>query len=199
VTDDDVPAGVDFRNPDHAASWIAAAEDRPGRAELRRVIAAHVAAKSHVLELGGGPGFLAEEILAAGPVERYVLFDFAPPMIAAAHQRLGDRVRYHLGDFLAPDWPSQLDGTFDAIVTMQAVHELRHKRHAQRLYEQARLIMRPGAALVVCDHVPKGDARTTALHATAAEQLAAMTAAGFARPAILAELNAMYVIACAAT
>lgn len=200
MTDDDVPAGVDFRSPDQTAAWIAATEiKRPHRAELRRIIAARVAAigraKLQILELGGGPGFLAETILAACDVARYVLLDFAPPMLAAAKQRLGDRVTCQLDDFLDPAWPSRAGGPFDAVVSMQAIHELRHKRRAQLLYEQARTVMRPGAVLVVCDHEPMGKPRTDALYATVAEQHAAMSRAGFTQVASLATIAQMYVIA----
>lgn len=114
--DDDVPTGVDFRNPDHTERWLATAEVRPGRVELRRVIADHIAtlgrnrAKQTVLELGGGPGFLAEAILAVCEIDRYVLLDFARPMLDVAAARLGDQVTYHLGDFLTSDWASLLQG-----------------------------------------------------------------------------------------
>jgi hypothetical protein len=82
---------------------------------------------------------------------------------------------------------------------MQAVHELRHKRRAPSLYEQVRLLARPGSVLVVCDHEPQDDPRTRALHASAQEQCAAMTGAGFANATVLAEVNAMYVVASVAT
>ena len=216
MNDDDVPAGVDFRDPEQTTKWIASAEQRPGRIELRRRIAELVAdvgrarvvdaaklglldaTKLSVLELGGGPGLLAADVLAASDVERYVLFDFAKPMLDAARQRLGDRVTYHLGDFLADDWTAQLTGPFDVVVSMQAVHELRHKRRAQHLYEQARTLMRAGSVLVVCDHEPKDDARSRALHASATEQLVAMSAAGFVDATVVAERDGMYVVVCSA-
>lgn len=210
VGDDDVPTGVDFRNPDHTVKWIATAEVRPGRVELRRAIADYIAtlgrnrvfdtaAKPSVLELGGGPGFLAEAILAVCDVGRYVLLDFARPMLDAAAARLGDQVTYHLGDFLTSEWASSLQGPFDIVVSMQAVHELRHKRRAQLLYEQVRTLMRPGSVLVVCDHEPKDDARSRALHASAMEQIVAMSAAGFTSASVLVEVSGLYVVVCKAT
>lgn len=56
--------------------------------------------------------------------------------------------------------------------------------------------MRRDSVRVVCDHEPKDDARSRALHASAAEQIAAMMAAGFANADLLAELSGMYVIVC---
>lgn len=214
MSDDDVPLTVDFRFPDVAAKWAAEAEGkRPHRAEIRRIIAERVAeagrarvvdaarlgildaAKLRVLELGSGPGWLAETILDTCDVDDYVLFDFAQPFLDMAKQRLGDRARYVLGNFLDPDWPSLLEGPFDAIVAMQSTHELRHKRRLPALYTQARTLMRPGSVLVVSDHEPT-DPRP--LCATTAEQFAAMTAAGLAAPTVVAAMHGMYVIAATA-
>ena len=211
MTDDDVPLTVDFRIPDVATTWAAEAEGkRPHRVELRRIIAARVAeagrarvvdaaklgildaAKLRVLELGPGPGWLAETILDACDIEDYVCFDFSQPFLEMARARLGDRARYVRGDFLDPAWPDLLEGPFDAIVAMQSVHELRHKRRMAALYTQARTLMRPGSVLVVCDHEP---VNPRPLCATAGEQLAAMTAAGLARPTVLATIEGMYVVA----
>lgn len=209
MSDDDVPPGVDFHDAAETAAWIATADaKRPVRTELRRIIATRVAevapalgaprlpgaSRGHVLELGGGPGYLAEAVLAACDVERYVLLDFAQPMLDAARARLGDRVTYHRDDFLDPAWPSRLAGPFDAVVTMQAVHELRHKRRAPGLFAQARALMRPGAVLVVCDHLPKDDAKSRALYATEAEQRAALEGAGFVEILTLASFEGLYVM-----
>ena len=217
MTDDDhsedVPSGIDLRDPGDATTWVAEADQkRPWRADVRRAIAERVAevgrarvleaarlgilvaARVHVLELGPGPGLLAEAILAACDVERYVLFDFSPPMLAFARQRLGDRARYVLGDYTKPDWPTALEGPFDAVVAMQSVHEVRHKRHAPKLYAQVRTLLRPGGVLVVSDHEPT-DSRP--LFSSAGEQLAAFAAAGFVDGTQHADVSGLYV--CSAT
>jgi hypothetical protein len=41
-----------------------------------------------------------------------------------------------LASFKSEDWTRRVGGRFDCVVSMQAVHELPHKRHARRLYEQ---------------------------------------------------------------
>ena len=210
MTDDDVPSPIDLRDPETAATWFAEADrKRPHRADVRRRIAEVVAeagrarvvdasklgildaARMHVLELGAGPGLLAEAILAACDVERYVAFDFSQPMLDLAKQRVGDRATYVLGDFLDPQWPSMLEGPFDAVVAMQSVHELRHKRRAQTLYAQAKTLLRPGSVFVVADHAPIDE---RPLYMTADEQHAAMTAAGVTSVQTVGVFDGLYFV-----
>ena len=66
----DVPVTVDFREAEHARKWTEAAMSvRPWRADFfsafAEVIAAHAGPPCRVLELGSGPGFLAERLLTA--------------------------------------------------------------------------------------------------------------------------------------
>jgi ubiquinone/menaquinone biosynthesis C-methylase UbiE len=81
-----------------------------------------------VLELGSGPGFLADRIAVSLSTLAYTALDCSAAMHALARERLGanaERVCFVEGDFKQPHWTHGLT-TFDAVVTMQAVHELRH-------------------------------------------------------------------------
>ncbi len=72
---------------------------------------------------------------------------------------------------------------------MQAVHEIRHKRHVPRLYAEVRELLAPGGLLAVCDGMPR-DPRSLvqqSLYLTAKEQVAALTQAGFVNTRIIAE------------
>jgi predicted methyltransferase len=47
-------------------------------------------------------------------------------------------------------------------MTNQAVHELRHKRHARELHRQVARLLTPGGSYLVCDHFcGPGGGRTT--------------------------------------
>lgn len=204
----DVPSPIDLRSAADARAWADEAErKRPWRPRLRAAIADAVVehttgARQRVLELGPGPGWLAEELLGRGVVERYTLLDFSLPMLELARARLGFRpeLAYVHGDFTSDVWPAMVEGPCDAVVAMQAVHEVRHKRHLAGLYRHARGVLRAGGLLVVCDHEPgeAADARRTALFATAAEQRDAMTMAGFGGVVARLELEGMYVVAAVA-
>jgi SAM-dependent methyltransferase len=185
--EEDVPSPIDLRDPIDAHRWVSEADSkRPWREMFRQAMADALAAASppvrRVLELGAGPGLLAEVILRACPLERYTLLDFSPPMLELSRARVGANpaTTFLLADFKQPDWGRTVDGPFDAVVTMQAVHEIRHKRHVPGLYRDVHALLRPGGLLLVCDHVPPDDSpRATALNATELEQHAAMSSAGF--------------------
>ena len=199
---DDVPSGIDLRVEAVARQWAAEADvKRPWRAQLRSAIAARVADHQRhplqVLELGSGPGLLAEQILLTCAVAQYTLLDFSPPMLelSRARMRLHPAATFALVDFKQPGWTQLVPGgPFDAVVTMQAVHELRHKRHAAALYAEVRGLLRAGGVFVVCDHTPPDDSeRSRSLHATLDEQHAALGAAGYATVSTLCEEQGLYV------
>jgi SAM-dependent methyltransferase len=134
-----VPSPIDLRDASDAQAWADGAESaRPGRSQIRARIADEVArlpAGARVLELGSGPGFLAEEILVRCPnLARYTLFDFSPPMLVMSCSRLSRfaQAEFVEGDFKAPRWPLALSRPYDAVLAMQAVHEVRHKLHGDR-------------------------------------------------------------------
>jgi SAM-dependent methyltransferase len=182
--DDDVPIRVDFRDAATARTWI---EDTRIRRPYRpRFFAAFCAAlasrpKLRILELGSGPGHLAREILAHCDVHTYVALDFSPAMHAIAAEHLGElarRVTFVTRDFRETSWPDAL-GTFDAVVTLQAAHETRHKRHLVPLLERARTVVAPGGVLLYADHYLTSDTKLPALLPARADQPLALERAGF--------------------
>lgn len=147
-----------------------------------------------VLELGSGPGFLAQRILEAIPSVAYTMLDFSPAMHELARERLGSHMRHVrpiLADFKDESWSDGL-GEFDAVVTMQAVHELRHKKHARTLHQTVRSLLSPHGRYLVCDHYAGGEGMAnTALYMTVDEQRACLEAAGFGDVTNVLELRGM--------
>ena len=184
---DDVPSAIDLRDPADAHAWAREAElKRPWRDQLRGAIAEALDASSlpvrRVLELGSGPGLLAECVLRSCAVERYTLLDFSPPMLELSRARVGPHpaATFVLADFKQPGWTRSVEAPFDAVIAMQAVHEIRHKRHILGLYRQVHALLCPGGLLLVCDHAPPNErAFSIALFATEEEQHAALAGAGF--------------------
>jgi SAM-dependent methyltransferase len=182
--DDDVPIRVDFRDAATARAWI---EDtrikRPYRPRFFAAFCAALASRRglRVLELGSGPGQLAREILVHCDVQTYVALDFSPAMHEIAAEHLGElarRVTFVIRDFREPAWPADL-GAFDAVVTLQAAHEARHKRHLIPLLERARTVVAPGGVLLYADHYLTPDRKLPALVPARADQPLALERAGF--------------------
>jgi tRNA (cmo5U34)-methyltransferase len=147
-----------------------------------------------VLDLGVGTGVTALRILEALPAARVVGLDVSREMLGRARQRLRahrDRVELREADIANP----QLDGLYEAIVSVLAVHHLwaDEKRHLfSRLWEH----LTPGAIMIVADAFRHASDRLLELYDhprpadaherehdhldTTADQLAWLTAAGFA-------------------
>lgn len=186
----DVPSPIDLRVMADARQWAdTALAKRPCRTEffdrfLQELLSVSPRPR-RVLELGSGPGFLAEHILCRWPDElAYVALDFSPAMHQLAQERLGvlaRSVKFIERNFKDPAWTVGL-GSFDAVLTNQAVHELRHKRHAPDLHAQAHSVLMPDGPYLVCDHFAGGDGmKDQNLYMSVAEQSLALEAAGFKR------------------
>ncbi|MBY0469512.1 MAG: class I SAM-dependent methyltransferase [Burkholderiaceae bacterium] len=187
MTVDDIPSPIDLRCWADAVEWEATAmAKRPWRTEFFSAISSAVAAAgqpaARVLELGAGPGFLARHLLETLPSIDYLALDFSPAMHRLAQQRLGplaSRTQFIERDFRAADWASGL-GPVDVVVTHQAVHELRHKRHAAAWHRQVRRLLSPGGLYLVSDHFAgDGGMGNDALYMTVEEQRDALLSAGF--------------------
>jgi 16S rRNA G1207 methylase RsmC len=135
-----------------------------------------------VLDLGSGPGFLAAYILDTLPKAQLTLLDVSAPMHELARGRLGThagRVTFVERSFKEPGWSHGL-GPYDAVVTNQAVHELRHKSHAPGLHAVVKGILRPGGTYLVSDHfIGAGGLDNDQLYMTVAEHREALRNAGF--------------------
>jgi ubiquinone/menaquinone biosynthesis C-methylase UbiE len=158
VHEPDVPSPIDLCNRQDAIEWERAAQARPGRAQMFQAFSAQLLQLGRsdlsVLELGSGPGFLAAALLESLPDLELSLLDFSLAMHDLARTRLAGnaaRIVFIHRSFKDPTWTDDLP-RFDAVITNQAVHELRHKRYATALHSQVLRVLKPGAPYIVCDH-----------------------------------------------
>ena len=194
----ELPSPLDVRSESDARDQTAMSK-RPWRIDFFERIARRLegltAGQPRVLELGSGPGFLARYVLEQLPsLPHYVLLDFSPAMHVLAKERLGRfaaRASFLERDFKDPSWSSGL-GPFDAVVTVQAIHELRHKRHASALHAQVREILAPQGIYLMCDHHTNvSEPRNDQLYMSLTEHEASLRAAGFVTVERLAERGGM--------
>jgi SAM-dependent methyltransferase len=191
----DVPSPIDLRKMDDAREWAdKAMERRPWREEFFSTITRELSRENvgelTVLELGSGPGFLAKRILESSPCVTYVALDFSLSMHMLAKQRLGalvNRVQFLEADFRDSDWNTGLT-MFDAIVSVQAVHELRHKQHAPSFYQKVLSVLRNRGVFLVCDHFcGQGGMSDMSLYMTFEEHEWALRSGGFSGVEMLLE------------
>lgn len=183
----DVPSPIDLRCMADARAWAESAmEKRPWRVAFFQSFVDELKALNRerlsILELGSGPGFLAEYLLSALPAVDYWALDVSPAMHELARQRLGDkagRVNFVVADFKSTDWADSLP-QFDAAISMQAVHEVRHKRHIPALFTSIRERLAHGGTFLMCDHIlGEGGMSDSDLYMTEQEQEEALRAVGF--------------------
>ena len=88
-----MPSPIDLRSEADAQAWVDAADQaRPWRTQFRARFAELVSELSpgaHVLELGAGPGLLADRVLEeCAAIASYTLLDFSGPMLEMSRARL---------------------------------------------------------------------------------------------------------------
>lgn len=197
MSERDVPSPIDLRDPADARQWERTAQERPGRAEIFRAFWQQLSTlepEMRVLELGSGPGFLAAYLLDAFPRARLTLLDFSPAMHDLARARLGSRasqVKFVERSFKEPGWSRDL-GQFDAVITNQAVHELRHKRYAAEVHAVVKTILAPGGIYLVSDHFfGENGLSNDQLYMTALEQRDALSRSGFPEVVCVASVGTL--------
>jgi cyclopropane fatty-acyl-phospholipid synthase-like methyltransferase len=186
-TEGDVPYSEDLQNAADAKAWVDAADrKRPIRVHIRRAIVDQLrllAPGSPVLELGSGPGLLAQQVLLhCAAIAKYTLLDFSEPMLEMSRDRVGryPSAEFVNADFRSGSWMQRLTPTYDAVVSMQAVHEVRHKRHVPTLYARVYELLASDGRFLIADRVPEDDLpRSAALFMTESEQTRALADAGF--------------------
>ena len=88
-------------------------------------------------------------------------------------------------DFKQQNWNIGL-GKFNAVITLQAVHELRHKRYATEFHKQVRPLLKENGVYLFCDHYFGADAiQNNQLYMSLAEQHQSLEHAGFVYTEVL--------------
>ena len=188
----EVPSDHDFFDPAYVKHWSdSITRYRPERKKLFKAFAAEAARMKKsalsVFELGCGPGLLAEALLDKCDIARYTLVDFSPEMLKLSRNRLAkftDQVVFIQADFKKENWTDAVPPGFDLIVSLQAVHELRHASRIPTLYFQLYELLVSGGKILICDHVNSAasSAHRAAHFMTVDEHLSTFKEVGFINP-----------------
>jgi len=114
-------------------------------------------APARVLDLGGGPGVLAERMARRWPHAEVGLVDLDPVLLALADAAVSGTVTVLEGDLAGSSWlaAARAGGPYDVVTVVMTMHYL-HEAHADALYRDARELLAPGGLLVVADLMPDG-------------------------------------------
>ena len=161
---------TDVRTDSEARTWEARLNrERPQRREAAAWIASQVNASTgnspRIVELACGAGFLAEVLKRQLPGVRYCGFDLSPHLLEYAGRRLkavlgqqddGSMMQFRCADLVSDDWNAQLlemgwAGRVDAVVSIQALHDLGELAQQSQVLKQARGLLREGGLLAYGD------------------------------------------------
>ncbi|NJN94742.1 MAG: class I SAM-dependent methyltransferase [Anaerolineales bacterium] len=151
----------DLRTQADVAEWTAGLQTRyPERTEVMQHLVGQLKALPfpvpHVVELGPGPGLLAELLLRELPQMYYTGFDSSELLLAYAQNQLapfGTRARLVHADLNAADWLAHLPAEVHAIISLQAMHDLGDESHINRVYGLAQRLLTSGGLLLNADFV----------------------------------------------
>ena len=93
-----------------------------------------------VLELGIGPGYLADYILQRHATIQYEGLDFSTPMLQIAKTRTSafkDNISFTQADLMKEQWPLKVKKQPQAIVSTWALHDLFEKKNIFDVYKKA--------------------------------------------------------------
>ena len=186
----EVPSDHDFFDPAYVKHWSdSIIRYRPERKQVFKAFAAEAARMNKpalsVFELGCGPGFLAEALLENCDIARYTLGDFSPQMLDLSRKRLAkfkDKTVFIQLNFKEANWTDAVSAGFDLVVSLQAVHELRHASRIPKLYTQLHSLLVPGGKIMICDHVNAPSGHRAEHFMTVKEHLATFKEVGFVNP-----------------
>lgn len=165
----------DWDDPVYAANWQSRhLIGNPSRliqldviSESLRLVSLEATGPIRILELGSGPGIVAEKLLLAIPDCHVEGVDKSAAMIRIAESRLarfGDRFRQRTMDLAAFDRSRLTETSYHAVIGVQSLHELRGVDQ-RRVLRELRTLLRPEGLLFYVDRIKPDLARFWRAHA----------------------------------
>ena len=159
-----VGAEHQFHDNQFALEWANRFVPTPERLQLFDTIIQQISETplpaSHVVELGIGPGYLAERLLKKISNVTYEGFDFSLPMLELALSRLAahlSRIKFTQADLINEDWGAKVSQPVGAIVSTWALHDLGSEENTLKVYHACRRLLANGGMLLNGDFVkPEG-------------------------------------------
>jgi ubiquinone/menaquinone biosynthesis C-methylase UbiE len=151
----------DWSSQQYVNQWAEGQDKREvEREEIFRLIARTLSDDSQaaltILDLGAGYGALAQFLLKHLPNARAVCQDGSEEMAKLGRQRmeqLTGRFDYVLCDFSKPGWRQKIEGSFDAVVSAIAIHNVRSPEIIKSIYAETFLLVKSGGCFLNIDRM----------------------------------------------
>ncbi|MCZ6749396.1 MAG: class I SAM-dependent methyltransferase [SAR324 cluster bacterium] len=155
-----IGAHHEFHDEQFVAGWADRFVPTPERLELFNIILSELKSrfplKSCVVELGIGPGYLADHLLRMMPEIQYYGVDFSSPMLDIARQRLSPhsaRVTYVQADLVKDNWWADIPTPVNAIVSTWTLHDLGSQENVEVVYKSSAQVLQDGGLLLNGDFI----------------------------------------------
>jgi len=155
-----IGAHHEFHDKEFVEGWADRFVPTPERLELFDVILSELKSQvppsGCVVELGVGPGYLADHVLRVMAEIHYYGVDFSGPMLDIARQRLrqySTRVAYVQADLLKDNWWAALPASVNAIVSSWALHDLGSQNSVELVYKSCAEVLQDGGMLLNGDFI----------------------------------------------
>jgi len=168
----------DWSSRQYVSEWAEGQDEREADRKkifstIARIISNDPQAALKILDLGAGYGALAQFLLNQFPKARAVCQDGSTEMAKLGRKRmesLNERFQYVLCDFSKPGWSRKIRGSFDAVVSSIAIHNVRSPDIIRSIYKETFSLVKPGGCFLNFDRMTPSQK----------EQLAWLREAGFA-------------------
>lgn len=150
----------DFHDAQFSQGWADRFQPTPPRLalfetilqELQKITPSQIA----VLEIGIGPGYLADYILQRYSNIQYEGLDFSAPMLQIAKTRTvayGDTISFTQADLIKESWHLKVKTQPQAIISTWALHDLFEKKNILDVYQKAYHLLPKGGILLNGDFI----------------------------------------------
>ena len=155
-----IGAHHEFHDEAFASAWATRFVPTPERLELFALMSSevqsHIPTNGCIVELGLGPGYLAEHLLDLLPGVHYFGIDFSRPMLDLARHRLrahAPRVAYLQADLVKDNWRRGVPTPVHAIVSTWTLHDLGSRKHVSTVYGTCARILQDGGLFLNGDFI----------------------------------------------
>jgi len=155
-----IGAHHEFHDKEFVTGWAGRFTPTPERLALFNVIFSElnsdIPPTGCIVELGIGPGYLADYLLRKMPKMQYHGVDFSTPMLDIARQRLkphASRLAYVQADLVKDDWWTDIPTPVDAIVSTWALHDLGSRESIETVYKNCAKVLQGNGILLNGDFI----------------------------------------------